>query len=177
MCVTLRLLILAFSVWGEVSPVAKARGRCLLLKGKGGFSWNGRGRKFSAATVLWLAEIWIQILWGNFKSQKLTGNFTEQSINCRSQIWLQTKWRLTSSITHQKMIPWLLTNRIGRKIYAKNRLVSRHNSMLGTVAQWGNVPLICSPLHEGGLAPVVRSSCLVKSQTVKHKVRNCCCLH
>ena len=30
--VTLRLLALALSVWGEVSPVAKARGRCLLLK-------------------------------------------------------------------------------------------------------------------------------------------------
>ena len=33
-CIPLCLLLLAFSAWGEVSPVAKAKGRCLLLKGK-----------------------------------------------------------------------------------------------------------------------------------------------
>ena len=60
------------------------------------------------------------------------------------------------------------TNRISRKIYAKNQLVSRQNSMLGTVAQWGNVPLICSPLHAKGLAPVVRSfSCEITNCTLE----------
>ena len=34
MCIPLCLLLLAFSAWGEVSPVATAKGRCLLLKGK-----------------------------------------------------------------------------------------------------------------------------------------------
>ena len=43
MCVTLRLLLLAFSVWGEVPPVAKAKGRCLLLKGKEASAEKGVG--------------------------------------------------------------------------------------------------------------------------------------
>ena len=43
MCIPLCLLLLAFSAWGEVSPVAKAKGRCLLLKGKEASAEKGVG--------------------------------------------------------------------------------------------------------------------------------------